>query len=163
MTKQERLAEAKDAALKALAGRDHTRQEMQEHLIRKRFPPGVIETTVLELEAMGLIDDRKIAENHVRIRNEQEQTSRLELEITLDERGIDPGIIQTVLDAAFAGRDEHGDALELARLRVRTCPAKLAPEAVRRRVYAYLARRGYDEDTCRWAVETAAEEYLGRP
>src|SRR5690606_19468378 len=112
---------------------------------------------------MGLIDDRKVAESHVRLRLEQEQTSRLELEVTLEERGIDMGIIKSVLDAVFAERDEHGDALELARLRVRTCPAKLTPEAIRRRVYAYLARRGYDDDTCRWAVETAAEEYLGRP
>ncbi len=30
-------------------------------------------------------------------------------------------------------------------------------------VYAFLAKRGYDEDTCRHAVETAADEYLGRP
>jgi regulatory protein len=163
MTNPQRIAEAKGAALKALAGCDHTRQEMQAHLIHKRFSPAVIEAAILELETMGLLDDRKVAESYVRSRLEQERTSRLDLEVTLEERGVDPGIVRTVLNAAFSERDENGDALELARLRVRTCPAKLSPDAVRRRVFAYLARRGYDDDTCRWAVETAAEEYLGRP
>jgi regulatory protein len=163
MTLQEKIAAARDVALKALAARDYTRQEMQEHLIRRRFSSDVTEATVLELEAIGLIDDRKVAEAHIRTRLQDGSTSRLVLEVTLEERGIDQGIIDTVLSAAFAGRDEQNDALELARVRVRTSPARLTPEAIRRRAYAYLARRGYDEETCQWAVETAAEEYLGRP
>lgn len=163
MTIQEKVASAKDQALKALAARDHTRQEMNELLVRKRFSPQVIEATILELEAMGLIDDRKVAQNYVRLRTEGEQPSRLELEVTLEERGIDLSIIESVLQEALAGRDEQTDALELARERVRTSPTRLAPDAIRRRVYAYLIRRGFDEETCRWAVETAAEEYLGRP
>jgi hypothetical protein len=61
------------------------------------------------------------------------------------------------------GRDEGSEALEIARIRVRTSPAKLAPDAIRRRVFAFLQRRGYDEETARHAVEVAAEEYLGRP
>lgn len=162
MTIQEKVALAKDVALKALAARDHTRQEMQELLVRKRFTPPVIEATVLELEAMGLVDDRKLAATYVRSRLEEEQTSRLELEVRLEERGVDLGIIEGVLSEAFSSRDEQGDALELARERVRTSPARLTPDAVRRRVYAYLARRGYDDETCAWAVEKAADEYLGR-
>jgi regulatory protein len=164
MTLQENVQAAKELALKALAGRDYTRQEMREHLVRKRISPAVIEATVLELEASGLIDDRKLAENYVRLRleNEQSQPSRLELEVTLEERGIDSVVLDPVLKDAFADRDEQSDALELARVKVRTSPARLAPDAIRRRVYAYLVRRGYDEETCRWAVETAADEYLGR-
>jgi regulatory protein len=163
MTIQEKVSAAKDLALKALAGRDFTRQEMQEHLIRKRFSPEVVEATVLELETIGLVDDRKVAAAYVRSQVEDTRISRLVLEVSLEERGIDAGIIDTVLNEAFSGRDEQNDALELARERVRTSPARLAPEAIRRRVYSYLARRGYDEETCRWAVETAADEYLGRP
>lgn len=163
MTIEEKVAAAKDAGLKALATRDHTRQEIRELLGRKRFSAAVIEATVLELETMGLIDDRKLAQNYVRSRMEQEPTSRLELEVRLEERGVALAIIEGVLKEALAERDEETDALDLARVRVRTSSAHLTPETIRRRVYAYLSRRGFDDETCRWAVETAADEYLGRP
>ena len=49
------------------------------------------------------------------------------------------------------------------RNRVRRSRPDLTPEVIRRRVFAFLSRRGYDEETARHAVETAADEYLGRP
>jgi regulatory protein len=159
----ERIAAAKDAVMKALAGRDLTRAELTELLVKKRHRPEEAEAALLELEELGIVDDRRVAAQYVQTRLDNEAPARAMLEAELLERGLGEGLIATVLDEAVGGRDESSEALELARDRVRRSKPELSPEVIRRRVFAFLSRRGYDEETCRHAVETAADEYLGRP
>jgi regulatory protein len=160
---EEKKAAAKDLAIRALAGRDLTRAELTELMVQRRHAPEVVEAALLELEELGLVDDRRVAMLYVQRRVEEEAPTRAVLEAELLERGVESGLVQTVLDEAVSGRDEGREALEIARDRVRRSRPDLKPEIIRRRVYAFLARRGYDDETCRHAVETAAEEYLGRP
>jgi regulatory protein len=159
----ERIAQAKDAAVKALAARDLTRAELTEHLVKKRFGPPVAEAALLELEELGVVDDHRVAAQYVERRLAEDAPTRAMLETELLERGIEAGLAATVLAETMGARDEGQEALDLARDRVRRSKPDLTPEVIRRRVYAFLARRGYDDDTCRHAVETAADEYLGRP
>lgn len=159
----DKVQAAKDAAIKALAARDLTRRELVEYLVSHRHAADVVDPAITELEILGLVDDERVAEAYVRSRMGERPMARDMVETELIERGIEESIVTRVLDAAMSGRDEGGEALELARIRVRTSPAKLPPDAIRRRVFAFLTRRGYDEETARHAVEVAAEEYLGRP
>jgi regulatory protein len=160
---EQKKAEAKGLALKALADRDLTRAELTELMVQKRHAPQIVEAALLELEELGVVDDRRVAMLFVQRRVEDEAPTRAVLETELMERGVEAGLVQAVLDEAVSGRDEGKEALEIARDRVRRSRPDLKPEVIRRRVYAFLARRGYDDETCRQAVETAAEEYLGRP
>lgn len=162
MGHQDKVAAVRDAALKALAARELTRFELTEKLV-KRFDPDDVDAAVLELEALGMVDDRRVATLYIQRRLDEDSPSRTMLETELLERGLEAGLVSTALHEAFKGRDEVGEALELARDRVRRSRPDLAPEVIRRRVFAFLARRGYDEDVCRQAVQTASEEYLGRP
>lgn len=162
MTHKDAVTAARDAALKALAARDLTRSELTERLVKKH-PPEAVDAAILELEALGMVDDRRVATLYIQRRLEQDQPARTMLETELLERGVDPGVVEVALSEAFTGRDESAEALELARDRVRRSRPDLAPEVIRRRVFAFLARRGYDEEVCRQAVQTASEEYLGRP
>jgi regulatory protein len=159
---EEKIRAAKDLALKALGNRDLTRKELIELLVQKRMGTAVADAAVGELEETGIVDDRRVASEHARRRMEADAVARPLLEAELLERGIEAGLAQAVIHEQLCGRDESAELLELAREKVRTSPARLAPEAVRRRVFAYLMRRGYDEELAREAVERAAEEYLGR-
>ncbi len=159
----ERIALAKDAAIKALAGRDLTRAELIEHLAKKRHAPPVAEAALAELEELGIVDDHRVASEYVERRIAEDAPTRAMIEAELLERGIEATVAAAVLNEIVAVRDEGQEALDLARDRVRRSKPDLKPEVIRRRVYAFLARRGYDEETCRHAVETAADEYLGRP
>jgi regulatory protein len=161
-TFDERVQAAKDSALKAVAARDLTRTEIVELLVAKRHSTDIVESALAELEDLGILDDRRVAENYVRSRA-AEGISRVMIEAALIERGIEPGLASSVLHSQLEGREEDVEALELARVRVRTSPAHLTVEVVKRRVFGYLARRGFDEETARQAVDTAAAEYLGRP
>lgn len=158
----ERVQAAKDAAIKAVAARDLTRTEIVELLVARRHTSEVVDAALADLEELGVVDDRRTAENFVRSQA-ADGISRDMIEAALIERGIEPGLASSVLQSQLQGREEGAEALELARLRVRTSPAHLTVEVVKRRVFGYLARRGFDEETARQAVDTAADEYLGRP
>ena len=156
------VAAAKEAGLRALGTRDLTRAELVELLI-KRHEPEAVDAAVLELETVGVVDDRRVAMQYVQSRIEAEKPARAALEAELLERGVDPGLVHSVLHEAMGSRDEEEEALELARDKVRRSRPDLSAEVIRRRVYQFLARKGYDEETAKRAVERAAEEYLGRP
>jgi len=154
---------AQDAAVKALASKDRTRSELVEFLSTRRHSPVAIDAAISNLEEVGVVDDRRVAEVIIRTRLAEGHFARALVEASLLERGVEPGLVKAVLGELVSDRDEGGEALEIARLRVRTSRAKLTPETIKRRVFAFLARRGFDEETARQAVETAADEYLGRP
>lgn len=164
MSKQDdKTQAAKDIAIKALAARDLTRRELIEFLVSKRHHTEVVDNAIASLEELGLVDDKRVADAYVRSRMSEGPIARIMVETELLERGIEADTVTVVLGNLMTGRDEQNEALELARVRVRTSPARLAPDAIRRRAFAFLTRRGFDEETARQAVETAAEEYLGRP
>src|SRR2546422_585411 len=96
------VAAAKDAALKALGGRDYTRAELTDRLI-KRHEPHAVDAALLELEAVGIVDDGRVALQYVQIRLEREKPARAALEAELLERGVDPGLVETVLHRAMMG------------------------------------------------------------
>jgi regulatory protein len=156
------IAAARDGALKLLANLDLSRQELAERLAKKHRPEA-IDAALAELSQLRLVNDRRVAASHVRQRLESAPAARALLEHELAERGIASDTATEVLTELLAGRDESRDAHALARERVRTAPARLAPEAILRRTFAFLARRGFDEETARQATEAAGEEYLGRP
>jgi regulatory protein len=159
---EQKIQAAKDIALKALAGRDLTRKELIELLLQKRIAASVADAAASELEELGIVDDRRVATEHARRRIEEDAIAKALLEAELLERGIEAGLAQTVIHEQLSGRDQSAELLELAREKVRTSPARLPPDAIRRRVFAYLLRRGHDEELAREAVEQAAAEYLGR-
>jgi SOS response regulatory protein OraA/RecX len=157
------IEKAKVAGLTMLAARDLTRQELTERLGRKSFDAIAIEQATLELEAMGAIDDERVAREHARKRRETDHAATSLIETELLDRGIEGAIVSRVLMEASEIRDEGAEALELARDRVRRSKPDLKPEMVIRRAFEFLRRKGYDEETCRAAAERAAKEYLGRP
>ncbi len=162
-TRKDSIASAQDAALKLLAARDLTRQEIAERLAKKGFDTGVIEQATLALETAGAIDDERVSREFVRRRTEDDGAARALIEAELLERGVDASIVQRVLAETSDLRDEGAEALELARDRVRRSKPDLQPQMVIRRAFEHLVRKGYDEDTSRHAAEQAAREYLGRP
>lgn len=160
MSGEEDIAKAVKAAVRLLAGRSLTRQELVTRLAR-RFDAAVAEAAADRLERERLLSDRAAADSGARSELAR-GASRERAAERLLARGVDHATARRAVIDAAGGRDEGEAALDLARRRVRMCPAGLEPEAIRRRVFAYLARRGYDEDTARAAVERAVGEILPR-
>ncbi len=149
------------AAVRLLAARPLTRRELIDRLVKRRFEEPIARAAADELERRGLLSDRRAAESAARTQVERGAARGLAEEKLLA-RGVDRATARRAVSDAAGNRDEAAAALALARKRVRLCPPGLKPESIRRRVFAYLARRGYDEQTATETVERAVAEILPR-
>jgi regulatory protein len=151
---------AKQAALSLLATRARARRELADRLRRKQFGASAIEAALAEVERLGLIDDRAFAESWVRDRLRFRPRGSRALVAELGRKGVDSEIaraaVARVMDAARA--DDAGLCLNAAEKWVRRHgrPADAADRdqrlRSRRRLSAFLQRRGYGADQIRAAL-----------
>ena len=149
------IARATDAAIVFLAYRPRSEREVRDRLRRGSFSAETIEAVVARLHEWRYLDDADFARRWVENRASQRPRGRRLLQQELRQKGIDAETAREVIDDAEL--DETTAATELARRRL---PAYAGddPAAVRRRLSAYLARRGYGYDVIRTALERALGE-----
>lgn len=158
----------REAALHLLASRARTRQELRRKLRGKRFSAPRVDSCLDRLEAKGLLDDAAVAAAFVRDRLRHRPRGRTRLTSELRAKGVDHDVAQETIERVF--EDENVSDAQLAResaeawLRrqgpaLATALAAEAPGPVRdkatRRLYGYLARRGFRGDAVTDALEHA--------
>ena len=148
-------AKAHRFMLRSLGARAQSRGMALDRLRRKGVEAGVAEEVVRGLEAAGLLNDEEFAQAYARSALARGPIGARRLEQALASRRVERGLAKKTAAEALAGRDASEDALALAQRRVRALPARLDERAKSRRVYAYLARRGFDADVCARAVRAA--------
>lgn len=146
---------ALDVAERALGKRPLSRRELIETLTQHGFPGALAERTADDLARRGLLGDQALAENLAHWHASKGPRSREQIAEKLKRRGIDPAAAQHAADEAAGDRSDRDAAAHLARERIFSLAPKLGPEAAARRTFALLARRGFDEETAREAVERA--------
>lgn len=131
-------AELREAALRLLARREHSRRELTRKLVRKGWPEASVPRIVNELEAEGLQSDQRFAESYVRQRVGKGY-GPLRIRAELAQRGIDRAEAGRALEA------ESPDWLAVAgrwyERRFGSEPPSDLKEASRRQ--QALARRGF--------------------
>ena len=108
-----------------------------------------------ELVRAGVLDDERLAESLVRRQVQAKPAGKVVLVAKLRQRGIAGGLAKEAVEEGLRGRDLLADAVELARRKVRGSKPGLERQVLERRVFAYLARRGFESEVCRSAVERA--------
>lgn len=140
-----RLVACYDKALDALARRARSRVELSRWLREREFTEAEIAPACDKLEALGLLHDEEYARSFAR--------SRL-----APGRGMGPrrvaaelarrGVARGTVDAVMRELEDDGTADESASIdtvaarKLRTMQG-LEPEVVKRRLYGFLARRGF--------------------
>lgn len=142
------LERAYRIAMDALARRGRTRHEIEEMLRRRGVAPAVIGDTIAALEQEGTLKDDEIARRIVQETLARAGAGRALLESKLAAKGIDAETSKGVIDDELAS----GGAVEAARRRLGAIPAHLEPGVRARRLFAFLARRGFDEHESAEAV-----------
>lgn len=139
------LAEkARAYAFLLLKYRLRSEREIAERMGRKKFPAPVISGTIDFLKEKKFIDDREFARAWVRSRWQKAIGPR-RLRRELRVKGIDKDTIEQSLgDIAQGGcqREMIRDIVESRRARMKG----LDPRTARRRLYAYLVRRGFSPE-----------------
>lgn len=134
-----------EVALKLLAMRALTTQELGQRLARRGYTAEQIAAVVAKLTASRYLDDAEYARAWARARAHRRSVGPARLARELRARGIAEGEITGALDEAYGDRD----ARQVAEAAVgRKLPALqgLAPEVARRRLAAYLSRQGFSTE-----------------
>jgi regulatory protein len=134
------------AVLTALEHRSHAASDLRRRLVRKGHPPAAVDHAIARGLEAGLLDDAQFARNYVESRAARGRgPARLRRDLSA------LGIGQRMIDAAITARwPEPEDALALARELAQRRARQLATqpwEVRRRRILAYLARRGFSGST----------------
>jgi len=131
------------AALRTLTRRAHARHDLGRKLIKKQHPPEAVEAALQRLEARGLIDDRRFAEQYATVRAARGQ-GPARLVKDLRAQGVDPRMAEESVRRALEdeGFTPEIEARAVAAKRARQL-GDLPPLVRKRRLLAFLARRGY--------------------
>lgn len=138
--------EAATSALRLLRYRPRSEHELRERLLAKEHPAGAVDEAVDRIRAWGLINDADFAEEWVRGRRRRRGRSRGALERELRDKGVAEAHIAGAV-ADIDDSDERDRATELIRERLSRRPLGSGiahdMQGERRRLVAFLARRGY--------------------
>jgi len=140
---KDELAKAKAYALRFLKVRSRSEKEIRDHLARKSLTEAVIAQTLQDLKTLRLIDDRQFASEWIGWRLKKPFGLR-RISWELQGKGIDKEIIKEEIQNQLEGYEEEKVLEALAQrylARKRSDPQKL-----KRRVFAYLARRGFETE-----------------
>src|SRR4051812_32006475 len=145
-----------DRALNMLALRARSSQELARSLVRKGEERAHVDWAIARLQEQGLIDDAAFARAFTRSRVVGGKQSRRRVERDLARKGVSRSVVGEAIDDVFEEEavDQRAIVEEAARKKLRSL-AGLDPAVQRRRLYAFLARRGYDLDDIRAAVAAA--------
>jgi regulatory protein len=136
-----------ERALDMLEARARGADELKRLLLRKGEPPADVDAALERLTAAGLIDDANYARELARTKALGAGMSRRRIQQELSRRGVSREISSDAIAEVFdeEGVDEATAIERVARKKLRTL-AKLDPPTQKRRLYAFLARRGYESD-----------------
>jgi regulatory protein len=144
----ERLARAADAeaayrtVLRALARRPHARSDLGRRLLRRGLAADAVEDALARAERVGLLDDAAFTRHYVATRAERGRgPARLVRDL------VSMGVARGIVDRAIAEQwpadtDRRGLPAALAAKRAAQL-GNLARPVKRRRLLAFLARRGF--------------------
>jgi regulatory protein len=121
--------------------------ELRRLLIRKGEPEADVDETIARLQASGVLDDANYARQFARSKALGAGHSRRRLQQELTRRGVAREVSDAAIEDVFTdeGVDEDAAIEKVARKKLRML-AKLDEPTQRRRLYAFLARRGYESD-----------------
>lgn len=143
---REEIVTATNAALNLLAYRARASGEMETRLRQKGFSLEAIAATMEKLRSWRYLDDADFASQWVGNRQAHRPRSRRVLAQELRAKGIDRDTIEETLESTEI--DEAADALAIAQAKWPSLQ-NLEPEVRRRRLAAFLGRRGYGYDIVR--------------
>jgi regulatory protein len=140
-------------ALNLLAARPYASRALHRKLIQKKYSAADADDVIRRLVDNGLLNDERFAEQYARSKMLSTGASKRRLTQDLYRKGIK----DDVATAAIANVVEQ-DEIDPAAVIERVARKKLAqlgdlePVVLRRRLFGFLARRGYDVDEIKGVV-----------
>jgi len=140
-------------ALNLLAARPYTTRSLHRKLIQREYEAADADEAIRRLVANGLLDDAKYAEQYARSKILTTGASKRRVQQDLFRKGIKPELANEAIDAVIDQENIDPAALvERVARRKLAQMGDLEPVVLRRRLFSFLARRGYDLDVIKSVV-----------
>jgi regulatory protein len=152
---RDEAAACREAALKLLERTRRTRAELERRLKQKEFAGPMVAEVLDRLAEVGLVDDAEYARAWLAGRWGRRPAGWRRLQQELRGKGIAEADIlhaRELLGERGGAPDELASAAKLAE-QARRRYARLDPRVQRQRLYALLARHGYDSDVIRRTLD----------
>ena len=132
-------------ALNLLAARPYSTQTLRRKLIQKEYSAADADEAIRRLVDNGLLNDAKYAEQFARSKILTTGVSKRRVQQELYRKGI-KGELATTAIANVIEQEEIDPAAMIERVAVKKLAqlGDLEPLVLRRRLFAFLVRRGYD-------------------
>jgi SOS response regulatory protein OraA/RecX len=143
-----------NVSMYALARRGMSSREMRDYLIGREFEAEVVDEEIVRLEGVGLLDDDSLAETLVRTLRDRKGLGRSALTAELRRRNLDGEAIEEAMGGLEDDELERATAIASKR-----APQLRALDSVtaKRRLGAFLMRKGYSGSVISTAVQRALE------
>ena len=140
-------------ALDMLTRAPRSARDLRRRLLLKGEPEADVDVTIERLTASGLLNDAAYASAFVRSKVASQGFSRRRLQQELAKRGVARDIAVAAIVEVLQDDDvdEAANIDRVAQQKLRTLRG-LDAETQRRRLFSYLARRGYEVDDVRAVV-----------
>lgn len=146
--RQGAIGAAVSCAVRLLSYRDRSEAELRDRLAKKGFPGEILEGAMERLKESGVIDDRRLAEAFARNAAESGALGLRGVRASLMKRRVPRDVVE---DSLSGVEEDPAGAAALVRKRMGRL-AGLPAETVRRRLRAFLSRRGFSLETIREAM-----------
>ena len=141
-----------EQALRFLKYSDRTVHEMKDKLREKGFSEDAVNYAAEKLKKLGFLDDRKFAERWIRGKMRSRPIGRRLIRQQLRLKGIHPEVIDEKLRLIYEEFSESEGISAIIRKQMGKYKS-LETQELRKKLFAFLLRRGFDYDECVSAVE----------
>jgi regulatory protein len=154
LEREDAVTGAVDRALNMLAAHARSVRDLRRRLLQKEVAPDVADAAIERLTRLGLLDDAAFARQFARAKVLGAGHSRRRLKQELFRKGVAGEVAEASIEEVMADDEVDEDAIidRVARKKLRTLGAA-EPATRRRRLYGFLARRGYDSDDIRRVMD----------
>lgn len=148
-----------DRALNLLAHRARSARELRRRLRERDAPDALVDATIARLEQLGLVNDADYARQVARSKVVGQGASKRRVRQELFKRGVAGELADDAIAQVYEEESvEPGELAERAARKRLKALGGLDPATRRRRLYAFLARRGYEADEIRAAMDAVLAE-----
>lgn len=155
---------AYNKALDCLARGAKSTRDLRRWLLDREHAPVDVDAVIARLTELALLDDAAFARAFARSRATTRGMSRRRIAAELAKRGVARELVDAAIADVMADEsiDERAMVEAAAAKKVRSL-AKLEPDVQRRRLFGFLARKGYALDLVREAVAKLTATRAGPP
>lgn len=147
-----------DRALDMLESRARAVDELRRLLIKKGEPLAEVDDAIARLQRAGVLDDANFARQLTRSKAMGAGLSRRRIAQELTRRGVTRDVSAEAIEEVFAeeGIDENASIERVARKKLHML-TRLDAATQKRRLYGFLARRGYDSEDIQRVLRLVVE------